>query len=186
MNVALSRRRFLASGTALVVSFALSPRVRAQGAAKLPGSLDKSPMLDSWIGVGGDGTITVFTGKAELGQGIRTALCQVAAEELGVPFERITLVTADTARTPDEGYTAGSNSMKDSGTAILNAAAQARELLLGEAAKKWNARPNTLTPTRRCLPARSASSSMDSGRAEHRHRHGQPAGFRADPPVPSA
>ena len=60
-------------------------------------------------------------------------------------FERITLVTADTARTPDEGYTAGSNSMKDSGTAIVNAAAQARELLVAEAAKKWNVAPNTLT-----------------------------------------
>jgi len=145
MNANVSRRRFLATGSALVVSFALSPSVRAQGAAKLPGSLEKSPMLDSWIGVGGDGTITVFTGKAELGQGIRTALGQLAAEELGVRFERITLVTADTARTPDEGYTAGSNSMKDSGTAIVNAAAQARELLVAEAAKKWNVAPDTLT-----------------------------------------
>jgi CO/xanthine dehydrogenase Mo-binding subunit len=128
VSVAISRRRFLASGSALVVSFAIAPRLAAQG-AKLPGSLDKSPMLDSWIGVGGDGAITVFTGKAELGQGIRTALCQLAAEQLAVPFERITLVTADTARTPDEGYTAGSNSMKDSGTAIVNAAAQVRQLL---------------------------------------------------------
>jgi CO/xanthine dehydrogenase Mo-binding subunit len=144
MSATVSRRRFLASGSALVVSFALSPSLRAQGAAKLPGSLEKSPMLDSWIGVGGDGTITVFTGKAELGQGIRTALGQLAAEELGVPFERITLVTADTARTPDEGYTAGSNSMKDSGTAIVNAAAQVRALLVEAAARKWNVAPNTL------------------------------------------
>src|SRR6185369_3077656 len=144
MNAAISRRRFLASGSALVVSFTLSPALRAQDGAKLPGSLEKAPLLDSWIGVAGDGKITVLTGKAELGQGIRTALCQVAAEELGVPFERITLVTADTARTPDEGYTAGSNSMKDSGTAILNAAAQARELLVGEAAKKWSVAPGSL------------------------------------------
>jgi CO/xanthine dehydrogenase Mo-binding subunit len=151
-GLALTRREFLAGGGALVVSFALSPRAAAQAGetatrsaeAKLPGSLDRFPMLDSWIGVGGDGTITVFTGKAELGQGIRTALGQLAAEELGVPFERITLVTADTARTPDEGYTAGSNSMKDSGTAIVNAAAQVRALLVEEAAKKWNVAPNTL------------------------------------------
>jgi CO/xanthine dehydrogenase Mo-binding subunit len=59
-------------------------------------------------------------------------------------WPRITLVTADTARTPDEGYTAGSNSMKDSGTAIVNAAAQVRALLVEEAAKKWNVAPNTL------------------------------------------
>ena len=137
MSVAFSRRRFLAGGGAIVLAFSLDPRVFAQG-ARLPGNLERNPMLDSWIGVGGDGTITIFTGKAELGQGIRTALMQVAADQLAVPFERIALVTADTARTPDEGYTAGSNSMKDSGTAILNAAAQARELLVAEAAKRWN------------------------------------------------
>ena len=77
-------------------------------------------MLDSWIRIDADGSITVFTGKAELGQGIKTALIQVAAEELVVSRRaRIELVTADTARTPDEGYTAGSHSMQDSGTAIL-------------------------------------------------------------------
>ena len=144
MTLAVSRRRFLASGGALVVSFALAPRVVAQG-ARLPGSLERSPLLDSWIGVGADGTITVFTGKAELGQGIRTALCQVAAEQLAVPFERIALVTADTARTPDEGYTAGSKSMKDSGTAILNAAAQVRELLAAEAGRRWGVAAASLT-----------------------------------------
>ena len=78
----------------------------------------------------------MFTGKAELGQGIKTALIQVAAEELVVEPARIELVTADTARTPDEGYTAGSHSMQDSGTAILHAAAQARALLLAELAAK--------------------------------------------------
>lgn len=144
MKVAFSRRRFLAGGGAIVLGFSLNPRVLAQG-ARLPGSLERNPMLDSWIGVGSDGAITIFTGKAELGQGIRTALMQVAADQLAVPFERITLVTADTARTPDEGYTAGSNSMKDSGTAILNAAAQARELLVAEAAKRWNVAASSLT-----------------------------------------
>jgi len=144
VSVAFSRRRFLAGGGAIVLGFSLNPRVSAQG-ARLPGSLERNPMLDSWIGVGGDGTITIFTGKAELGQGIRTALMQVAADQLAVPFERIALVTADTARTPDEGYTAGSNSMKDSGTAILNAAAQARELLVAEAAKRWNVAATSLT-----------------------------------------
>src|ERR1700687_3358182 len=91
-------------------------------------------MLDSGIPFGADGSITVMTGKAELGQGVKTALMQIAAEQLSVKPEQITLVTADTRRTPDEGYTAGSNSMKDSGTAIMNAAAQLRELLVGIAA----------------------------------------------------
>jgi len=90
-----SRRLFLTTGGALVVGFALTPRgLLAQAAqpakAKLPGSLGKAPYLDAWIGIGGDGAVTVFTGKAELGQGIKTALIQCAAEELdsdadGVP-----------------------------------------------------------------------------------------------------
>ncbi len=135
-------RRALLRGGALVVSFSLLPRrcCMAQGApprpAALPGSLAKYPMLDAWIRIDGDGAITVFTGKAELGQGIKTALIQLAAEELVVAPEAIDLVTADTARTPNEGYTAGSHSMQDSGTAIRNAAAQARVLLIEAAAKR--------------------------------------------------
>ena len=128
-----------------MVSFAWAPSARAQAPSRLPGSLERFPLLDSWIGVGGDGTITVFTGKSELGQGIRTALSQVAADELRVAFERVTLVTSDTARTPEEGYTSGSNSMKDSGTAILNAAAQVRELLVAQAASRWQVAPDSLS-----------------------------------------
>jgi len=127
----MNRREFIATGGALIVSFALPAR-----AQKLPGSLEKDPLLDSWIRVAADGRITVFTGKAELGQGLKTAILQIAADQLAVDMKAIELVTADTALTPNEGYTAGSNSMKDSGTAILNAAAQAREILLAQAAKR--------------------------------------------------
>src|SRR5262249_34418582 len=101
-----------------------------------PGSLKGAPMLDSWIRIDADGAVTVFTGKAELGQGIKTALLQVASEELGVAIGRIRLVTADTATTPDEGYTSGSQSMPNSATAIRNAAAQARDILLARAAER--------------------------------------------------
>ena len=90
---ALGRRRFLAN--ALVVSFVLSGRGLAQD-KKLPPSLAKTPHLDSWIRVNADGRVTVFTGKAELGQGIRTALTQVAAHELAMPPAGIDLITADT------------------------------------------------------------------------------------------
>lgn len=129
-----ARRSFLRASGALVVSFTLTGRTLAQD---LPGSLGKNPKLESWIRVGGDGSVTVFTGKAELGQGIKTALAQIAAEELDVAFERVKLVTADTGLTPEEGYTAGSNSLKDSGTALRNAAAQVRALLVAEAARRW-------------------------------------------------
>src|SRR6202007_2752226 len=91
-----------------------------------PGSLKGAPYLDSWIRIDADGGITVFTGKTELGQGFRTACQQIAAEERGVPFASLKLVTADTGRTANEGYTSGSNSMKDSGTAVQHAAAQVR------------------------------------------------------------
>ena len=143
-----SRRSMLAGGGALILSFSLSryPTL-AQDAPKpapLPGDLKKAPFLNSWIRIGADGKITVFTGKSELGQGIKTALRQVAAEELSVRFEDIDLITSDTAQTADEGFTSGSQSMSDSGTAILHAAAQVRELLIGLAATKLVADASTL------------------------------------------
>jgi CO/xanthine dehydrogenase Mo-binding subunit len=137
--VNLDRRQVLAGGGALVVSFALpdafAQEHAAAGAPKPPGSLATSPYLDAWIRIDAGG-ITAFTGKAELGQGFKTAFQQIAAEELDVPFEAIKVVTADTGRTANEGYTAGSHSMQDSGTAILNAAAQVRALLIAEAARR--------------------------------------------------
>ena len=148
-NLPLRRRSLLAAG-ALVVGFSLLQRARSQlagggegGAAPeviapdLAGDLKRIPLLDAWIRIDSDGKITVFTGKAELGQGIRTALIQVAAEELDVMPAHIALVTADTARTPDEGLTAGSHSMQDSGTAIQNASANVRMLLTRAAATQW-------------------------------------------------
>src|SRR5687767_2663789 len=146
----LTRRGFLAGAGALVVSFSLSQLATAQdgkpaGGADLPGSLKDSPLLDSWIRIDADGSITVFTGKIELGQGIKTALIQVAAEELAVDPARITLVTADTSRTPDEGYTAGSQSMQHSATASLHAAAQVRAILVGIAAAQLDLPADKLT-----------------------------------------
>ncbi|MGO4122925.1 molybdopterin cofactor-binding domain-containing protein [Inquilinus sp. YAF38] len=146
MSAGLSRRSVLQGAGGLVVGFALAPAGLAQQEAEtpelsgaLPGSLADAPFLDAWIRVDPKGAVTVFTGKAELGQGIATALQQIAAEELGLSFEAPTIVTADTERTANEGYTAGSHSMQDSGTAIRNAAAQVREILLAEAARQMGA-----------------------------------------------
>ena len=143
-----ARREFLRRSGALVVGFTLVPVALGQGEGgaggpakpgpKRPGSLDKDPYLDAWIRIDSDGRVTVCTGKAELGQGIKTAILQIAAEELDVDYRSIHLVTADTALTPNEGYTAGSHSLQDSGTAIRHAAAQVRALLVAEAAKRWN------------------------------------------------
>ena len=138
----VSRRAFLGGAGALIVSFSML-RASAQEAPpaepeppELPGALSDSPFLDSWIRIDAEGKITVFTGKAELGQGIKTAILQVAAEELEVDPATIELITADTALTPDEGFTAGSQSMQNSGTAVRNAAAQVRELLIAKAAQQ--------------------------------------------------
>ena len=144
----MSRREFLAAGSGLVIGFALAGRALAQDASAaneaLPGSLKQTPLIDSWLRIAPDGAITVLTGKAELGQGIKTALIQVAAEELAVAPTRIALVTADTARTPDEGYTAGSQSMTNSATAVMNAAAQAREIVTDLAAARFGVARETL------------------------------------------
>ncbi|TQK11764.1 molybdopterin cofactor-binding domain-containing protein [Herbaspirillum sp. SJZ107] len=135
------RRQVLAAAGSLTMVFAVKPAwaqdETPMNKGKLPGSLEKEPWLDAWIRIDADNRITVFTGKAELGQGIKTALLQVAAEELLVAPGRITLVTADTARTPNEGYTAGSHSMQDSGTALRHAAAQVRQILGELAAKRF-------------------------------------------------
>ena len=117
--VILDRRRVLAGGGALIVSFSLTGAFAQQQDAPAaapapspPGSLKTSPYLDSWIRIDADGSITVFTGKAELGQGFKTAFQQIAAEELDVPFASLKVVTADTELTANEGYTSGSNSMQ--------------------------------------------------------------------------
>jgi nicotinate dehydrogenase subunit B len=140
--VILDRRRVLAGGGALIVSFSLTDAFAqdqapaAAPAPKPPGSLATAPYLDSWIRIDADGSITAFTGKAELGQGFKTAFQQIAAEELDVSFGSLKVITADTRLTANEGYTSGSHSMQDSGTAIQNAAAQVRELLVAEAARR--------------------------------------------------
>src|SRR6202165_4411747 len=149
--VILDRRRVLAGGGALIVSFSLADAFAQDQAAPAaapapnpPGSLKGSPFLDSWIRIDADGSITVFTGKAELGQGFKTAFQQIAAEELDVPFESLKVAPPDTRRTANEGYTSGSHSTQDSGTAIQNAAAQVLELLISEAARRLDLPPENL------------------------------------------
>lgn len=149
MSVALhvSRRALLGGGLALVVGASLNRAALAQGITPeairpgLPGALRHTPRIDAWIRIEPDGGITVMTGKAELGQGIKTALLQVAAEELSIAPQALRLITADTDLTPNEGYTAGSHSMQDSATAIRHAAAGARALLTAAAAQAWSLDP---------------------------------------------
>ncbi len=90
--------------------------------------------IDDWIEIHADGRVTVKTGKVELGTGLMTALAQIAAEELDVAVQDVDVVGPSTGRSPDEGYTAGSRSIKEGGAAIRRAAAEARQVLLELAA----------------------------------------------------
>src|SRR2546427_11703217 len=138
MKPSLSRRDFLKTGSALVISFSFAPEL-AFGQAKPappPGSLNNNRMLNAWLRVDADGTVTVFTGKIELGKGIGRALTQIAADELDVDLKRINIIHGDTARTPNEGQTAGSQSVENSGTAVRFACAEARDILVNAAAAK--------------------------------------------------
>ena len=137
----VSRRQFMKGSAALVVGFGatglvarfgLSPATTAaQGINGTP-----SNQLDSWIAIASDGKVTASTGKCELGHGLHTAQTQLVAEELGVPFDRVTLLQCDTALTPDQGTTSGAQShptnFNQANLAI--AAATARDILLRRAA----------------------------------------------------
>src|SRR5437667_1382967 len=141
-----TRREFLKSGGALVVGFTLFPaELAAQSAApRLPGSLATNRRLDAWLAIQPNGAVTIFTGKIELGQGIGTAIAQIAADELDVDLARVEVVSGDTARTPNEGQTAGSLSVTESGTAVRYACAEARDALLAAAALKLGVPVSTL------------------------------------------
>lgn len=107
--------------------------------AIVPQILEQNPQLDAWIRFNVDETITVLTGKVEIGQGLRTALAQIVAEELDVDIARIQVQMADTGITVDEGTTAGSRSIETTGTALQLIAAEVRHILLSLAFEELEA-----------------------------------------------
>ena len=100
----------------------------------LPPLLTANPRLGRWVQFPAPGRVTVSTGRVEIGQGVLTAMLQIAAEELDVAPERILLQTGDTDLTPNEGYTAGSQSIQFGGVALRLACAEVRGLFLDHAA----------------------------------------------------
>jgi len=103
---------------------------------KLPGSLHVNRRLGQWLRFHADGTVAVYSGKVEIGQGIVTALAQIAAEELDVTLARLRMVPACTATSPDEQVTSGSMSVQESGTALRHACAEARLIYLEAASTR--------------------------------------------------
>jgi CO/xanthine dehydrogenase Mo-binding subunit len=131
----MQRRQFLQAGaSALVVGFSYAPAVAAAKSMK-------KEALDAWLAVGGDGRITIYSGKVDLGTGVKTALTQMVADELEVPMERIEMVMGDTASTIDQGTTSGSLSISIGGQQLRRACATARQALAGRAAAAWGVTP---------------------------------------------
>lgn len=103
------------------------------------GALEQANQVDDWLAIEPDGTVIVKSGKVELGTGVRTALAQIVAEELDVPFECIRMRMGDTTQTPNEGYTAGSRTIRFGGVALRQASAEARRTLLEMASDRLDA-----------------------------------------------
>ncbi|HLA54238.1 MAG TPA: molybdopterin cofactor-binding domain-containing protein [Flavitalea sp.] len=134
-----TRRDFLKITGCLTIGFSFGGFSPAYGTTllqELPESLKRNPNINAWLEVLANGKVRIFTGKLELGQGIRTAIGQVAAEELDLAMESVEVLLAETGRTPDEGYTAGSGSIEQSAMAVRYASAAARAKLLELAARK--------------------------------------------------
>jgi len=134
----ITRRNLLKSTGFVALSFAIPSDIgmAAEAGAELPGDLKNNPMLGAWFRIGADGKATLLIGKVELGQGAVTAMKQVAADELGVNWDQLDVISGDTAQSPNEGTTAGSQSMPNGAVAVRQAAAEIREILYGLAAAK--------------------------------------------------
>jgi nicotinate dehydrogenase subunit B len=109
------------------------------------------------------GDVTLYSGKVDLGTGVRTALAQIVAEELDVPFTAVSVIQGDTALTPDQGTTSGSFSIQNGGMQIRQAAATARQALLLAAARKLKVDPSDLSVTDGQITSKSARRSVGYG-----------------------
>jgi CO/xanthine dehydrogenase Mo-binding subunit len=144
----LKRRTFVqmvATGLAIAVSPMPTLAQQRGGRRGGPGSTSQVRNIGERLHIGTDGVITVFCGKVEVGQGSRAEYTQAAAEELRVPVEQVQLVMSDTARTPNDGNTAGSGSTPRTVPALRAACAAAREALIALAAKRWGVTPSDVS-----------------------------------------
>jgi nicotinate dehydrogenase subunit B len=144
MTMTFTRRSILQGTSALIVTFAVS----SPALAAFPGVPDKSlapDQVDAFLAIAPDGKVTVYSGKVDLGTGVRTAFSQIVAEELDVPLAHITIIEGDTALTPDQGPSYGSLSIQNGGVQLRQAAATARRALLERAATQLKADINSLS-----------------------------------------
>ena len=141
-----TRREFLERfGAGLVVTLVSRDLFAATTSHQPAGTSNQAEQVGAWLHVAADGRVTVYTGKVEFGQGIRTSLAQEVAEELRVPMSSIQMVMGDTELTPFDMGTFGSLSTPQMGTKLRKVSAAARDLLIGLAAQRWRTTPASLT-----------------------------------------
>ena len=140
-TVTISRREFLSTlgkGT-LVVGFSLAPLSRDLSLGDAHAAGTSNLMVDSWLAIDQSNTVTIFSGKVELGTGVQTAMMQIVAEDLNVDLDQLDYVQGDTSQTPgDKGFTAGSKSVQTQGPSLRIAAATAQQTLLTLASQALN------------------------------------------------
>ncbi len=143
MSLSLSRRTLLESAGALVIGLAAPRAAMAQAStlAQGPGRVLDPTLVDAFLALHRDGSVTIYCGKVDLGTGLRAAIPQMAGEELGIGLDKIELVEGDTALTPDQGSTAGSTGIAGGGVQVRRAAATAREALLRLGAERLSLAP---------------------------------------------
>jgi CO/xanthine dehydrogenase Mo-binding subunit len=177
-----TRRDFIKRGGTLIVGFSLAdPMNRAiaeeLSATKKPLSLNE---VDSFLAVTADEKITVYSGKVDLGTGVRTAMAQIAAEELDVDTARISVIQGDTLLTPDQGLTAGSLSVQVGGMQLRQASATARQTLLVEAARRFGCPASDLAVNNGVIRLNSSGKSVTYGQLVG----GKPFSLRVDKNAP--
>src|SRR5438445_12660202 len=154
----VSRRDFLLTGGAVVVGFSLGSSLpkfvlaQAPSTSGLPSDVASNlgkPLdphqVDSFLAFHGDGSVTIYTSKVDVGTGLRIAMSQMTAEELGVPVESVSIVEGDTALVPDHGGTGGSSGIPRGAVDVRQAAATARQAILNLGAAELKRPANELT-----------------------------------------
>ncbi|HVB78191.1 MAG TPA: molybdopterin cofactor-binding domain-containing protein [Candidatus Nitrosotalea sp.] len=163
----VSRRGFLKTGGALVVMAASIPAALRLDVAEAIAAGVAYPALDptqlsTWITVHADGTVTARSGHVDLGQGNRTALAQIIAEELDVAFSKVTMILGNTNATPNQGVTAGSTTIRLAGAQLRLIAAEARASLLTLASAKLATPVSGLTVSNGVVTAGTKTASYGS------------------------
>jgi nicotinate dehydrogenase subunit B len=159
----IARRDLLKGAGVLLVAFSLPASASAAEAVGPWPKTIPEDRIDSWLAVGADGGVTCFTGRVDLGTGIRTALAQIVADELDVDFDRVTMVMGDTAKTPDQGTTSASYTIQKEAIPIRHAAADARQTLLKLASDRLGVPLSDLRPASGIITSGRAGKSISYG-----------------------